>query len=166
MAAGFDWRMANATVATLSLFFDALILVEDRTNESRSQLMHVDLTPFDSHHGAPISLYVGRAMMPWLDSKKDTEHYRKVERWMKNAFDCMWVDKVGQTDSLKVAIDEGYLDLECPGNACGLETDHRGEIDLERGYQLDPHNVSNTHQQLTLLIGAAGLYQEARREGF
>jgi hypothetical protein len=160
-----DWSEANATAATLSLFFDSLSLVEDRTDDPKPQLLHVDLSTFDNHHGAPISAYIGREMVSWVISNGSISHIPEIEGWMRNAYEHMWVEKASPID-YQAGIDQIWLDLECPGNACGLETDRSDNFITERGYTLDPHNVDNTHQQLTLLVGLAGFYQEARREGF
>ena len=55
-----------------------------------------------------------------------------------------------------------WINLDCPGNACGLDPDDYGNLSLERGYGLAPHNVDTPIQQLTLLSGLAALCQLAR----
>ena len=65
----------------------------------------------------------------------------------------------------RIALKNGRLIMDCPGNACGINPDEEwGEKD-DRGYKFSGHNVDNPMQQLTLLAGLAALHDEARKAG-
>ena len=59
--------------------------------------------------------------------------------------------------------DNGWLNVDCPGDACGLHPSH-GSVEESQGYEFSCHNVDTPQQQLTLLAGLAALHDKARRE--
>ena len=61
----------------------------------------------------------------------------------------------------------GWLNTDCPGNACGLNPSLDAEYDMKKpchGYKFSCHNVDTAAQQLTLLAGVAALHDKARQE--
>ncbi|MCX6731489.1 MAG: hypothetical protein NTX55_00665, partial [Candidatus Parcubacteria bacterium] len=58
----------------------------------------------------------------------------------------------------------GWLNVNCPGNACGLNPSCGHEWKYGDGYEFTCHNVDSPVQQLTLLAGLAALHDRARRE--
>lgn len=58
----------------------------------------------------------------------------------------------------------GWLNISCPGNACGLNPWHNA-VHNTGGYEFADHNVDTPFQQLTLLAGLAALHDRARKEG-
>lgn len=59
--------------------------------------------------------------------------------------------------------EDGWLNITCPGNGCGLNPGSLG-IDPGRGYEFSSHNVDSPHQQLTLLAGLAALHERVDQE--
>lgn len=51
----------------------------------------------------------------------------------------------------------GWLNITCPGDACGLNPHHNSMISPGRGYEFECHNVDTADQQLVLLSALAAL---------
>lgn len=63
-----------------------------------------------------------------------------------------------------VAYKGGWLNVGCPGNACGLNPTSQGVTEKGKGYEFACHNVDTPAQQITLLAGLAALHDKARKE--
>ncbi|MEK7120809.1 MAG: hypothetical protein AAB840_01840, partial [Patescibacteria group bacterium] len=58
----------------------------------------------------------------------------------------------------------GWLNISCPGNACGLSPDSDISSSYLLGYTLTPHNTDTPDQQITLLSSLASLHDLIRED--
>ena len=56
-----------------------------------------------------------------------------------------------------------WIHFTIPGNACGLDPEHYSSENPNEGYELQPHNVDSSFQQLCFLMGLAKLHELAER---
>ena len=61
---------------------------------------------------------------------------------------------------MRVNADNGFLTLECPGDACGIYLTHHVRY-VGQGCEFSCHNVDSPAQSLTLLAGIASLVGQA-----
>ena len=76
---------------------------------------------------------------------------------------------LGRTESsprFRASVDSsnGWLRVDCPGDACQIYPSHGDDIKEGRGYEFACHNVDTPAQQLTLLAGLAALHDRVRKE--
>ncbi len=85
---------------------------------------------------------------------------------MKKCWDRLFGLKDYDKWSFRVSVGDGFITIDCPGNACGIHPDHNAGLRIEKdeGYEFTCHNVDSPAQQLTLLAGLAALHDKARKE--
>ncbi|MFO0704845.1 MAG: hypothetical protein U0517_02620 [Candidatus Andersenbacteria bacterium] len=92
---------------------------------------------------------------------------KSVRAAMSEAYGVLRDRRLVFLEDFRVKLEQGLLNLTCPGNACGLvpecptspvATSAEQFVTNERiGYELVPHNTDSPLQQLTLLAGLAQL---------
>jgi len=163
----YNWQLANAVSAGLSIFFRISHYHEKETSTSLPQLMIVDTIIDHGMHGGSLggefsipltkylaSLYQGRDTAILEISQATKTAYATIFGDVKRCNDYYFRAYVGS--------ESGGLVADCPGDACGIHPSdwHR---EKERGYQFSCHNVDTVAQQITLLAGLAALHDKARR---
>lgn len=167
---GIDWQALFEVSATLNVFFKCLGWQEKTIDSPYQQLLHPSLVTDRGMHGGSLVANLGKTLLPWISSHPDNSRRTDVEKAMRDVY--MY------TSGTRIKEDEQYLyrvmawfrqpcwvNLSCPGNACGLDPDNY-DYDPRRGYILYPHNVDSPIQQLTLLSGLAAINMAARADGY
>ena len=87
-----------------------------------------------------------------------------IKTWQK-MFPTKKVDKYDRY-SFRASVDyeNGWLNVSCPGDACGLNPANSCGGEDGRGYEFSCHNVDSPMQQLTLIAGLAALCDKAKKE--
>ncbi|MGD0977303.1 MAG: hypothetical protein ABR875_03355 [Minisyncoccia bacterium] len=160
-----DWHDADAFSASYSIFSMLSEYPEEMTRSSAHQLMTVETYLRQGMGGAAICGIYGIDLVKWLSSKVGNTLDEMIKAMM-NAYGHMWELKPFDRHDFNswVAYEGGWLNVHCPGNACGLNPSHSSGPDRGRGYQFSCHNVDSTLQQITLLAGLAALHDQARKE--
>lgn len=160
----FDWNFAHAVSATLTLLFKSLSTVEIPMDSEKPQLVEVDMST--NLNNNPISVTLGRSILPYLNRQFNNSHSQKAENVIREAYQYMMGKDEFSMNRFRVLYREHrWVNLIVPGDACGLNPDGYYNTDKE-GYTIYPHNVDSVAQQLTLLMGIAAIHQEAREMGF
>jgi hypothetical protein len=156
---------------SLSIFFNALWLFpmdSKETGEKQRQLLiieHLSVRP--EMHGASLSVTVTPELATWLSQAKVALKYPEIEDVMMGAYNTMWQHrKHKEYDRHSIRVHSRppkNIYFNVPGDACDLSP----ECSLnegEHGYWLVPHNVDNSMQQLTFLMGLAKFHDLARTQ--
>lgn len=81
---------------------------------------------------------------------------------MRSAYELMFQKKTDRMDRFSALCRQPkWLNLTIPGNACGLDPENYHDTSKD-GYELLPHNVDCSLQQLTFLAGLACLHDLVR----
>lgn len=159
-AEGIDWDSLYETSATLEVLFRNLLIAENQTDSLSPQMIEINLiTGKKSSYGGTLSAIVRPALAKWLNINVDTKKGPVIAQVMKDAYFRMFdTDKELFDHNFRVSIrDPKWINITCPGNACGLDQEFPASSGLDVGYELQPHNVDGPVQQLTLLSGLAKL---------
>lgn len=163
-----DWGTLYGISATLNVLTVALSIFEDEISAPKPQLLCIRLFTMRGDSGGSLSAEIGRAMLPWFSTQQDNFQHAGIQTIMKNTYERLTKYKVpnvsfGRFDAY--FRQPYFVNLSCPGNACGLDPEDYFER-KDRGYKLLPHNVDSPVQQLTLLMGLAAMHDEARKAGY
>ncbi len=167
----YDWHKAFAISASLGIFFRYAEEHRLKTT-SLSQLMTVN-TLINKEWSSTRDIL--RVMIGGKFSPALCDWFRKIGigsideivKAMKTAYDWMQgFRNESAIFSFYASIDypNGWLNIHCPGNACGLNPCHNA-VHNTGGYEFADHNVDTPFQQLTLLAGLATLHDKARTDG-
>lgn len=166
----FDWQAANAISATLSVFSALARFPKIQTSALFPQLMTIqNLISRDGNR-----LYFGLAgeysdfLARWMSSFGTHTEITEMIEAMKTAYNRMLgLHEFHKFDfCARIDSDYGWLNISCPGDACGLNPVYGADFNMKKGlgYDFVDHNLDSSAQQLTLLAGLAALYDKARRE--
>ncbi len=166
----FDWKSAYAISASLTVFFSVTSLKfnkKDKTSCSFPQLITVETATIKDMHGGSLWGVYSVPLANFLSSfQPDTEITEMTE-----AMVGVWQKMFGQVDKYEkynfyaiVASENGWLNVNCPGDACGLHPADSMGCEPGRGYKFSCHNVDNPMQQIALISGLAALCDKARKE--
>jgi len=166
----FDWKPAFAISASFTLFFELASFKMDKREATPCrfpQLILVNTITVRSSHGGSLDGIYSIPLAKWIASFPENTEIREMTRAMVQAYQKMFgkVDKY-QMHSFwaKVAHEDGWLNVSCPGNACGLHPADSWGPEQGAGYKFACHNVDSPAQQLTLLAGLAALCDKAKKE--
>lgn len=168
----YDWQNAKAASASLTVIFALLESPEKETAAKTPQLLTVQTTTQSSMHGGSLYGKFSSFLRAYLASLWQGQITPIVEmiQAMKTAYKFMFEpqEDLYQHDFHAGIFSEfGWLNTDCPGNACGLNPNHDAGYDMEKpghGYKFSCHNVDSAAQQLTLLAGLAALHDKAKKE--
>lgn len=159
--------------SSLHLLTTALWLFEGDTEWKDRQLMVVECIylPVDPDRyqcNGSLSVTLAPEVMSWISkwisAHSEGQHIPEVISAMKGASEYMWEgsSKYGRFGAL--CRKPKWLNLDVPGDACGLDPSDYYDESLEKGYTLQPHNVNSPLQQLTFLVGLARLHDLIRAD--
>lgn len=165
----YDNYLSYAIAASLCVFFHLAALPPDKdTSCQASQLLTVNTIIQGDMNGCSMGGDFSVPLRNWLGSLWNGSDVRIPEMVgaMEAAYAKMFVD-LDIVDQYYfgsyVHNREGWLNVSCPGNACGLNPASPSSWG-ERGYEFASHNLDSVGQQLTLLVGLAALHDKARKE--
>lgn len=163
----YDWDLAYLISASFTVFFNLLEFLKEETSASILQLLVVRTMTQRDAHGGSLSGMFSIPLCKWLGNifqAKDTSIPEMISA-MQVTYGYMSgeLKEYEKHDFRAYAHDwKGWLNVSCPGNACGLHPLRGTEVD--RGYNFSCHNVDSPIQQITLLAGLAALNDRTRRE--
>ena len=162
-----EHTMALKTRESLSILFNALWLFgyDRKVENEKPQLMVVN--GFSSSVGmgqAGLNVSFSPAMVKFLETEKEVLEIPEISTAMYQAGGYMWERGRGSNRDRYYHRTTLYppnkLHLSVDGNACGLDpslNDSRGPC-----YDLSPHNVDSSLQQLSLLAGLCSRHDITR----
>jgi len=116
-------------------------------------------------HGGSLSGLYSIPLVKWM-SEKVGRNIPEMVGAMSTAYEHMLGPGSAKYGPFRASVDYegGWLNVYCPGDACGLNPDSNGLEGDGRGYEFSCHNVDSPAQQLTLLAGLAALHDRVDRE--
>lgn len=168
----YDWKLAFTVSASFTTILTWVRFPQKETSCPIPQLMTVETITEDDMHGGSLWGEYSVELCNWMRSlylqNKDRYEITEMVEAMRITHKRMF-GKINKFDEhqiwARVASGNGWLNVSCHGDACGLHpADDYGPRE-GRGYKFSCHNVDNPMQQLTLLAGLAALHDKARKEG-
>jgi hypothetical protein len=156
--------------ATLSVLFQALAIYgfDGDTEWNKPQLVVINGLRVECDlHGGSLSATLTPAMIAYLRAQPGNSELSEVSNAMKQASRHMLGRPKGYDDSHSYKAhcrQPKWINLTVPGDACGLDPGDYHDTSLESGYDMHPHNVDSSFQQLSFLMGLAKLHQLAEKE--
>jgi hypothetical protein len=158
----YEWQTAYAISATFTILLSLLNFPETESQDERLQLLKVETMTIQELHGGSLTGEYSIPLVQWL-SEHYGEEIEPMVQAMQTAHSRMFgpeeVEHNHWSFDARVAYPGGWLNVSCPGNACGLNPAHSYNLNEgESGYEFSCHNVDSPAQQLTLLAGLAALH--------
>lgn len=140
-----DWKSAYAVSASLNIFFRLFF------DLAENQLLTVKLITQKNANNCAIGGEFSPALCGWLDRFTGSRNLLPVTHAIKLAYRHM-LGSLSDFEKYKLVarIENRWLTIECPGDACGIYTEQRRK-------KFSSHNVDTPAQQLTLLSGLVAL---------
>lgn len=164
----FDWHWAYKISASLNIFTMIAHFPQVETSASFPQLLTVETITRAEMHGGSLGGEYSVPLVAWLKTLKPYTKIPEMILAMRAAYDRMIGVKRFDESSFQayVADNNGWLNVSCPGDACGLHPHHDSSFDVQRGfgYNFSCHNVDSPFQQLTLFAGLAALHDKVCKE--
>ena len=160
-----DYSTANAISATFTLFTMQAEYFQGQTSAPFPQLLTVSTHTQPNMGGGSLHGMYGIPLCRFLCRLGERVRIPEMEQAMLTAYRYMLEPAsydTGNYDFRAQVERKGWLNVSCPGEACGLHPAH--ELVEGRGYEVTSHNVDSPAQQITLLAGLAALHDQARRE--
>lgn len=162
----FDYKSAYTISASFTVFSTLSRFPEKETSSSLLQLMRVSTTTGREMHGCFLGGEFSVPLCNWMDSLREKGESRILEmtKAMQLAHEIMiGLEAYEYRFRASVDYEGGWLNVSCPGNACGLNPEHMGP-QKGKGYKFIDHNVDSPAQQIELIAGLAALHDKARKE--
>lgn len=168
----FDWQSAYACSASFTVFLVLTEFVKTETSAPFSQLLTVKTMIREGLDGGSLSGEYSIPLVKFLSNLYDETKTRRSISEMIQAMKLAYNHMVGMRKfdqfNFRASVDyeDGWLNVSCPGNACGLNPEHNAGYDMKRrglGYKFNCHNIDTPVQQITLLAGLAALHDKARK---
>jgi hypothetical protein len=158
----YKWNVSYATSANLNLLLMRLGISEGEVIQDRDQLLTLVLHTGQGLYGGALGGIYSRRLVDWL-AKRSGEIPEMVAA-MKSSWEKMFgQEKYRERFRASVDYEGGWLNTDCPGNACGLNPSSHG-VRKNEGYQFSCHNTDSPAQQLCLIAGLAALHDLVDRE--
>jgi len=167
----YDWKLAFTVSASFTTIFCWMRFPKKETSSRFPQLMTVFTITEDDMHGGSLGGEYSVELCNWMRSlyQQRGKEYELVE--MVEAMKIAEKEMLGKINKFneyhiwaRIESESGWLNVSCPGDACGLHPGNSFGPKEGRGYEFACHNVDNPMQQITLLAGLAALHDKARRE--
>jgi len=162
-----DWPAAYALSASFTIFSVLAMYPETETSAKIPQLLTVQTMTREGIHGGSLNGEYGIHLVQWLSSFKQYTAIPEMVKAMQSAYFQMFNYSEFVSREFRASIDNanGWLNVDCPGNACGLHpSDSSYGMRKNSGYKFSCHNTDTPAQQITLLAGLAALHDRARKE--
>lgn len=164
------WERAYSVSASLQVLFSVLDIFhyENKTDSKFFQLVAIDAMVTERKDwGGAINISVSPALCRWLNRQEDGLHSAEIAEVMRVVHERMMGKKFSKFFRFTAWFRQPcWVNLECPGNACGLDPEGYENSYMDEGYSLYPHNTDSPVQQLALLAGIADICRRAREDGF
>jgi len=165
------WKQAFHVSATLNALFVCLLHPDLHQSGSENlQLLIVDgFHTAVGIYGGALTIALSKPMIRWVSKQPHESYNQEITDSMQAVYENMW-----QKEDLSGLRNECYahfsqpkwVNLNCPGNSCGLDPQDYYDGDDPKWYRLIPHNTDSPMQQLILLSGFAKMNQLARKAGY
>ena len=158
-----EWKLAFAQSASLNLLLRDLEYPDEEASSDKLQLITVSLLTQRGQNGGSLGGKYSIPLVNWL-SQREGYSIDGMVMAMKQAHERM-LGEDRFRGSFRASVDSagGWLNVSCPGDACGLNPNHGSVRGDGKGYEFSSHNVDSPMQQLTLLAGLAALHDEVDR---
>ncbi len=156
----YDYKKAFALGVSLSILLETLRFLETEEVLARhNQLLFVQITAL--HGGCSIGGEYSAELVDWLEKR----HRQTIEPMvvaMRRVYQAIF-ERISSIDRFSASVDGagGWLNVSCPGDACGIHPSHTGRASHSCGYEFYDHNVDQPGQLLTLLAGVCALHGTA-----
>lgn len=163
----YEWDPAFAVSASLNLLFRLIAYPDVETNSQLPQLLIVELVTYRGPNGGSLGGMYSKPLVKWLSAKGRHYHIPEMESAMRAMYEAMVPNEdLIALRSFRASIGDegGWLNVDCPGNACGLNPESGYRDTGGNGYGFECHNVDTPVQQLTLLAGLAALHSTVDKE--
>ena len=153
---------------TIYLFIsNRLWLFKGATDSHQKQLLMIEsfgLPTGDRSFGqGALSITLSPVVIQWISTQTDNGNAEKIKEALITADSYIWEGGSKGRGRFSACIREPkWINLDIPGNACGLDPSDYHNESLDEGYTLHPHNVDSGLQQLTFLAGIARLHDLVR----
>jgi len=165
-----DRKPLFAISASFNMFFTlaSLQAEKDKATSCRfPQLILINTITEQNQHGGSLDGTYSAPLTQWLSSfQPNTEILKTTEAMIQ-----VWEKMFGKVDEYdrhnfyaKVAYKNGWLNVSCHGDRCGLHPADSWGPKFGEGYRFSCHNVDTPAQQITLLAGLAALCDRAKKE--
>lgn len=168
----YDPADAIAISATHTLLFDLLRAVSPniQLDIGTRQLLHLQLCTSIGAHGGSLGGVFSPELVGWLEEQGHRRHLPEVEYTVQAVWKYMHPISRATWDNDPVQFrtsirDDGFLTIDCPGDACGIHPETFPPYEEDMGYRFDCHNVDSSVQQLTLLCALGKLSDMALEVG-
>ena len=159
----------QALSASFNLFFSFACLPDKETTSRLPQLIRVSTVI--GHNENRFFVGIGgeysRAICKWLGSYPKNTDIEEMVSAMKSAWGKMMPYRSSRYEyglmEASLPYGNGWLNIQCPGDRCGLNP-LGGYVKDGEGYDFGDNNVDTTAQQITLLVSLAALHDKARKE--
>ncbi len=163
----FDWQAAYAISASFTVFTALAKFPKVVTSATILQLMTINASINKENLGkAWLDGEYSIPLVQWLSLLFEKSISDMVSA-MKTTYDLMVGLKRFNLSEFKAAVDGkgGWLNIDCPGNACGLNPVHNAGYNIQKGlgYEFSSHNIESPVQQITLIAGLAALNDVSRK---
>jgi hypothetical protein len=166
----YDWHAAYAISASFTSFFEFANLWRDKSKATRClfpQLIWVNTMTARRQHGGSLDGTYSIPLVKWLASFLENTEIPE----MSNAMRVVYGKMFGEEDFYdkyeiwaKIAYKNGWLNVSCPGDACGLHPQNSMGPRIGEGYEFGCHNVDTPMQQFTLLAGLGALCRRYEKD--
>ncbi len=162
----YHWPSIDAISASLCTFTSLTVQLSDiETSAKVSQLMTISTIIEKGPHGGSLGGEYSALLVRWLSSLPEGS-IPEVIQAMRVADNRMFGLQDWGESSFRTSVDKGMLIISSPGQCCCLGPSYdEWESSAKRGlgYEVNPHNIDTSAQQITLLAGLAALNDKARK---
>ena len=166
----FKTKRAYAICASLCLLFEFASLRFEKKYKTEcdfSQLVSIETVIRHGFHGASLGGVYSIPLAKFLASFEPNTEICEMTKAMTVAHKKMFrkLDRFDRCSTwAKVAYKNGWLNVGCEGDACGLHPADGSGPEKDVGYKFSSHNVDTPMQQIILIAGLAALCDKARKE--
>jgi hypothetical protein len=162
----YDYHEAFAVSASLNLLLEFLSLFNGESNAHTPQLMSLVMVTMADAHGGSLGGEYSCELVDYLASRPLGEISE-----MGSAMRIVWRRMDGSLPRYRVhdfwartqSPGTGWLNVNCSGDATGLNPSHGSDVNGRNGYKFACHNVDTPMQQLVLIASLAALHDLARK---
>ncbi|MDP2647876.1 MAG: hypothetical protein Q8P35_01380 [Candidatus Yanofskybacteria bacterium] len=158
---------ATFTVLLGRLFHHDLFMQEESSSRPPLQLLLVSTTTQVQAHGGSLWGLYSIPLVAWLAQLPENARLPRISEAMTLVHQRLFPlshSVYTKMDFYVQVLKEGWLNISCPGQACGLHPHHQGPRP-GWGYEFQCHNVDTSFQQLMLLTALAALTDISVAEG-